>query len=386
MIGVVTTSYPRWPGDPAGNFVAGHVEALRALGHCVDVVAAGHSARQSGGDRAARVPGEPTSDAVRVSDTRHLFYTGGAPDAIEAAPLRGALAGAAFTARLATTVARRARHWDSIVAHWLVPSAVAAIPTSLPLLAIAHGGDIHTLRRLGLLAPTLHALHLRRARLAFVSDQLRAIARIAAPSLGRWLDDALVQPMGIALDRFRALERAPSDPPSIVIASRLVPLKGIDVAIAAMAHIRAPARLVIAGDGPERRSLVATAAPSITFLGQVDLARRDRLLREASVVVVPSRIVNSGRTEGTPLIALEALAAGVPVVASNVGGLSELDRLAVQLVPPDDPRALALAIDRVLADPPAADELRQSVAHLDWQRVTRRLLGEPGQRTSYRSA
>ena len=349
-LGVVTTSYPRFPGDPAGNFVAGHVEALRALGHEVEVFAAG---------------------AGRLD--RILFYRGGAPDLIERAPVRGALAGAAFTAQLTAAVAVRAPAWDSIIAHWLVPSAIAALPTRVPLLAIAHGGDIHTLRRMGLLAPVLHALRLRRARLVFVSEGLRAIARAAVPGLAGWLDDALVQPMGIAIERFRSLERTPIEPPTIVTASRLVQLKGIDVAIAAMAHVRSAARLVIAGDGPERATLSAGgSAPRVAFLGEVDAARRDQLLREARVVVVPSRVMPSGRTEGTPMIALEALAAGVPVVASAVGGLRDLG--ALSLVAPDDPRALAAAIDRAIANPPAAETLRQSVAHLDWHKVALRML------------
>ena len=349
-LGVVTTSYPRFVGDPAGNFVAGHVEALRALGHEVDVFAAGTG---------------------RLDRT--LFYRGGAPDLIERALVRGVLAGAAFTAQLTAAVAVRAPAWDLIIAHWLVPSAIAALPARAPLLAIAHGGDIHTLRRMGLLAPVLLALRLRRARLVFVSEGLRAIARAAAPGLSRWLDDALVQPMGIAVARFRSLARVPTDPPTIVTASRLVPIKGIDVAIAAMAHVRSAARLVIAGDGPERAALTATTESSrIAFLGEVDTARRDRLLREARVVVVPSRVLPSGRTEGTPMIALEALAAGVPVVASAVGGLRDLG--ALSLVPPDDPRALAAAIDRAIANPPTAETLRQCVAHLDWHRVAARLM------------
>ena len=90
---------------------------------------------------------------------------------------------------------------------------------------------------------------------------------------------------------------------------------------------------------------------------------------------MPSRITPGGRTEGTPAIALEALAAGVPVVASAVGGLRGLaGRAGVQLVPPDDPRALAGAIDRALADPLPPAALRAAVADLDWRQVAPRLL------------
>lgn len=364
QLGVVTTSYPRFPGDPAGNFVAAHVAALRALGHRVEVIAAGG--------------GPASNEPVRRVGGLGLFYAGGAPDALERSPLRAGLAAAAFTARLTAHVAASARRWDAIVAHWLAPSALAALPAGRPLIAIAHGGDVFTLRRLHLLGPVLGALHRRGARLALVSEQLREIARAAAPALAGWLDAALVQPMGVDAARFAALPRAPSDPPTVLCAARLVPIKGVDVALAAMRHVRAAARLVIAGDGPERTRLArdaALAAPDATLLGEVPTDRRDALLSTASVVVVPSRITPGGRTEGTPAIALEALAAGVPVVASAVGGLRGLaGRAGVQLVPPGDPRALAAAIDRALADPPPPAALRAAVADLDWQEVAPRLL------------
>jgi glycosyltransferase involved in cell wall biosynthesis len=119
-------------------------------------------------------------------------------------------------------------------------------------------------------------------------------------------------------------------------------------------------------DGAER----CTHAP--LFLGQVTTARRDDLLRTAGLVVVPSRVLPSGRVEGAPLIALEALAAGVPVVASAVGGLVELP--GVHQVPPDEPRELARAIDHILASPPSPEALRATVAGLDWRDVAPRLL------------
>ena len=201
--------------------------------------------------------------------------------------------------------------------------------------------------------------------------------------------------MGLDLARFARLGHTPTQPPTILIVARLVEIKGTDVVIDALSYLRAPVRLVIAGDGPERATLEtralellasggshthATSAAggghSIEFLGGVDTARRDRLLCEATVVVVPSRVTPSGRTEGMPMIALEALAAGVPVVASAVGGLSELAPAAV-LVRPDRPRELAAAIDQTLSEPPDAQVLRAAVAHLDWENVATRLVRNP---------
>jgi glycosyltransferase involved in cell wall biosynthesis len=360
-IGVVTTSYPRFAGDPAGGFVQGHVAALRALGHDVEVIAAGER------DEVVAEPEAPGARIVRVRGDQ-LFYRGGAPERLERAPLQAGLAAASFSARLSATLAFHLPRWDLVIAHWLAPSALAVALARAgrrpPLLAIAHGGDVHTLRRTRLLGPTLAALRAGGARLVFVSEELRAIAKAR---------DAIVQPMGIALDRFGAIPRAPSDPPTIAVASRLVQVKGVDVAIAAMQHVRRPARLMIAGDGPERAALTARApVDRVTFLGAVDTRRRDELLGRASVVVVPSRILPNGRSEGTPLIALEALAAGVPVVASAVGGLREVRSLS--LVRPDDPRQLAAAIEGVLAHPPSPAALRGSVADLGWPDVAARLL------------
>jgi glycosyltransferase involved in cell wall biosynthesis len=309
-----------------------------------------------------------------------MFYAGGAPDAIEAGAVRARDA-LAFTARLAAAVRARARDWDAVIAHWLAPAAIAALPTRGPLLAIAHGGDVHLLLRTRLLAPAIAGLAARRARLVFVTDELRDRARANVPApLARWIDrHAIVQPMGVDLARFAAISHpAPAPRPTIAVLARLVPIKGVDVAIDAMAALATPARLVIAGAGPAAGALAARAAAiaartphAIELAGALDADRRDDLLATAAVVVVPSR-PTANRTEGAPVTAVEALAAGRPVIASATGGLADLPA-PVRLVAPDDPAALAAAIASVLRAPPSAEACRAAARTRGWQTVAPRL-------------
>ncbi|MGZ4408095.1 MAG: glycosyltransferase family 4 protein [Gaiellaceae bacterium] len=138
----------------------------------------------------------------------------------------------------------------------------------------------------------------------------------------------------------------------LVVPARLDPLKGHEFLFKAALSLEG-VQVVVAGDGPERARLELQAkelglAARVTFLGFRDDMRR--LLACADVVVLPSV------AEGLPLAVLEAMAAGVPLVATRVGGTSEavIDEVTGLLVPPQDPPALAAAIQRVLADPQAA--------------------------------
>jgi glycosyltransferase involved in cell wall biosynthesis len=343
-IGVVTTSYPRFDGDAAGSFVAAHVAWLRARGHDVDVVGADHGV-----------------------DGRGLFYRGGAPDAIEAGASKLELA--RFTLALAAEVRRRARGWDATCAHWWVPSAAVAAAAGAPrLLAIAHGGDVHVARRARVLGPVAALLVARGAKLVFVSRALRdaALASLPAPIARRAV--SIVQPMGIDVGRFAAIRaaRARVATKTVAVLARLVPIKGVAVAIDAMRALVTPgARLAIAGDGPLRAELEARARGlPVDFLGALAADARDELLRTAAVVAIPS-IELGGRAEGAPVVAREALAAGVPVVASATGGLADVPGIA--LVPPGDPGALAAALDHTLAHPRSPDPA--AAGALDWSAV-----------------
>jgi glycosyltransferase involved in cell wall biosynthesis len=141
-----------------------------------------------------------------------------------------------------------------------------------------------------------------------------------------------------------------------LVVSRLAPEKGIDVAIDACRLAGTP--LVIAGDGPERDALAACAsagASTVHFAGHVDDAELARLRADAAIALVPSR---SAETFG--LAAAEAMAAGLPVVASRVGALGELVEDAA-LVAPGDAAALAEAIVRISGDRAAGARARERV-------------------------
>lgn len=190
--------------------------------------------------------------------------------------------------------------------------------------------------------------------------------------------DAVIVPSAFARERLRVLGapladervhivpppvRPPEQPAAVesgtyaLVVSRLAPEKGVDVAIDACRIAGVP--LVIAGDGPERDSLRARApradatAATVRFAGHVDEAELARLRAGAALAIVPSR---SAETFG--MAAAEAMAVGLPVVASRVGALGELVSQD-GLVEPGDVEGLARAIGRLWRDKGAGERARE---------------------------
>jgi glycosyltransferase involved in cell wall biosynthesis len=140
----------------------------------------------------------------------------------------------------------------------------------------------------------------------------------------------------------------------VATVSLLGPVKGLDTFLAAAATVAArfpEQRFQVVGDGPERAALEAMARRlgiSVEFPGMVPIAD---LLPTLRAFVLPSLF------ENCPMSLLEAMAAGVPSVASAVGGVPELAGDAALLVPPSDAPALADAVESLLADPARREEL-----------------------------
>jgi glycosyltransferase involved in cell wall biosynthesis len=187
------------------------------------------------------------------------------------------------------------------------------------------------------------------------ADVVAACSREAAAyatRLGR-ARRVTVLPNGYDPAEFRPGPTFPHPRAYVLGLGRLEAQKGFDVLVEALARLEHPAvDLLLAGAGSERSTLEALAATRgvaarVRFLGATDRPTTLALLRGAAAVACPSRF------EGLPLVCIEALAAGKPLIASAVNGIPEMVRDGETgiLVPPEDPLALAAALRRVLGMP-----------------------------------
>ncbi len=367
-IGLLTTSFPRHPGDVAGDFVLGFARALAQRGHSFEVLAP---------EPAQRLP-KPAWPGIELCwvpyfwprGAQRTFYGAGVPDNLRRDP-RAWLGPLPFCAALLRAAAARRARWDALVSHWALPCGLlaGALRQQRPHLAVLHSADLHLLARLPGRARLAADIARGASQLLFVSAQQRE--RFVG-----WLGPGLapaararsrVHPMGIdgaariraprALERRRlGLERF-----TLLSIGRLVPVKGLVEAVGAL-RARGDLEWLIAGEGPERARLERLARGArlrVRLLGTVTGARKQALLGAADAFVLPSRVLASGRSEGVPTALLEAMAAGLPAVAADVGGVPEVLRHQHSglLFDPRAPGALEAAIDRLLAAPELARAL-----------------------------
>ncbi|HZT16163.1 MAG TPA: glycosyltransferase family 4 protein [Gaiellaceae bacterium] len=319
------------------SHVSGLARELRRRGHDVDVLAPadGPAPGVVGLGRSVPIPDNGSVQRVALSP-----------------------AAAARTIR----VLRRARY---DVVHLHEPMLPAPCLTALALRPAPLVGTFHMAaeaRRWYRVFGTLCRRALARldVRIA-VSEAARRYVAASCPG------EYAVVPNGVARPRTAARAGAPDAPPRILFVGRPEPRKGLPVLLEAFASVDGGARLDLVGpdgDFGER----------VTAHGRVDDARRAELLRGASVLCAPSL-----RAESFGLVLVEAMAAGVPVVASDLPAYrAVLPENCGELVPPGDPPALALALERLLADRDLRAHMAAAgpaeAARYDWERVAGRIL------------
>jgi phosphatidyl-myo-inositol dimannoside synthase len=364
---MVTTSYPRFPGDSVGTFMEPLAKSVAARGHEVHVVAPWHPL----------VTRLPVEDGVRFHFYRYapvqalnVFGYAAAMHAdvhLRAAAYVAAPLALAAGWRTAGAVARR--HRATIMhGHWVIPGGVtaAAAAPGLPLVISLHGSDVYVAETL---APARFAARIAFRRAGFVtacSDDLgrRAVALGADPTRLETV------PYGVDVERFRpdpALRSArraelglAADVLLAFAAGRLVRKKGFEYLIDALPTLPGVV-LALAGAGTLDQELREQArgrglAERVRFLGDQAHDRIAGWLAAADVTVVPSVRDDRGNVDGLPNVVLESLASGTPLVTTAAGGIGSVveDGRTAMVVPERDPAAIATAIDTLLGDRAAA--------------------------------
>lgn len=225
----------------------------------------------------------------------------------------------------------------------------AAMASGIPFSVVAHANDIfvhgHLLRE-----------KLERAKVfRTISESNR---RILLDRYGKAAKDVVVIRCGVATHSFPN-DRSPVESRFLFV-GRLVEKKGADLLLEALARISAThhgVTLDIIGDGPERPELERRAhalglSQRVNFLGVANTSFVMASLQSATALVLPCRIAKDGDRDGVPVVLMEAMAAGVPVVTSDLEGVDELvrDQITGFTFPVGDVAQLTARLNSVLED------------------------------------
>ncbi|MBI3388578.1 MAG: glycosyltransferase family 4 protein [Deltaproteobacteria bacterium] len=351
-----STSYPSTPVDRAGPFVHALARALVRSGVSVRVLAPAW-----GSARGVSEMEGVTIHRFQFLPARWQTLTmgfGGVPVALRRAPWRLLQLPLLLVAAAALSV-QAARDADVLHAHWLpnlLPLAPAAWLRHRPRVVTLWGTDVQWFERSPALRPALGAVLRGADSVVAINDHMRTLFAPRVVSVERI---ALI-PSGVDTDLFRPRDRAPlrtrvglsDDAVVVVLVGSLIPRKGVDVALKALANIpdeRVTA--VVIGEGSERGVLEELAAQlgltrRVRFAGECSLAEVAGWMSAADAFLLPSHY------EGRPNVVLEAQASGLAVIASDIPGCRDLIEHGETglLVPAGDVPALAAALTSVAGD------------------------------------
>lgn len=293
-----------------------------------------------------------------------------------------------LVAGLYLALRRRRKQYDCVHANWLVPQGIVQSFLGTPYVLTGHGGDVTSLNQKWM--KNLKRRAVRRAKaVTVVSEALKeeVLAFFPAKEREEIARKLYVRPMGCDTARFGAfsIPKGEGVPPAegvrtVLFVGRLAEKKGVQYLIEAMRWV--DARLVIVGDGPLGGALRRKAARmgmegKVVFLGAKTHEELPEIYASADVFCAPSVTAADRDKEGFGLVILEAMASGLPVVASRSGGITELVRDGWNglLVEERDSRGLAANINRVFTDPEIYSRLivnmRDTVRKYDYSQVGR---------------
>lgn len=371
----LTSNFPRWQGDSTTPFVLHLAQDLQRIGWQV-IVLAPHA-------QGAKM--RETLDGVDVRRFRYLWptkletvcYQGGALINLRKDRLNYAkLPALVFFAWLQTFCGLCTGKFDLLHSHWLLPQGFVGTLTAgtlgIPHVCTVHGGDVFGLQ--GRFLRKFKSFTLRHTDAVTVNS---SATRQAVSSICPSYSALYTIPMGVAttagnLQRqtqtaeIRSLFRR-AQGPLLLFVGRLVEEKGLADLLAACSLLRdrhQDMTLVVIGEGQDRHLLETQTrtrglSDRVVFTGWLNADQIPSYLVAADIFVAPSRTSPDGWVEAQGLTIIEAMMAGLPVIATRTGGIvdSVAHEVSGLLVPERSPAELAAAITRLINDPGLAQRL-----------------------------
>lgn len=388
-----SSAFPRWKTDPSPSFVYDLSLRLKKSGADV-VVLAPHAP----GSRRFEVIGGMRVYRFRYffpSSLERLCYGAGILPNMKASFIARLQLPFLLTSELVSLLRVCIKEKPGVIhAHWILPqgfaAAIASRLTGIPVVMTAHAGDVFPLNKPLFRILSRFALSSASAVTVNSAFTKNAVARLTKKPIG-------IIPMGVDLRLFSSASKLASSEVRkklgiwrngkvLLFVGRLVEKKGVSYLISAMpsvVHKFPDCKLVIVGDGIEKKSLMQQVvslglSKNVIFTGSVQNSELPAYYRASDVFILPSIVAKGGDTEGLGVVLLEAIAAGIPVIASNVGGIPDIvinQRTGI-LVDQKDAGQLSAAIEKLLGSHQLARNLSRSarahvVKNFSWDSASR---------------
>jgi glycosyltransferase involved in cell wall biosynthesis len=361
---VVASTFPRWQGDTEPHFV---LELCERLADSFQVTVLAPSAE---GAAETECMGKVKVVRYRYAPLKRwerLAAPGAILPNIRHKPLLAILVPLLILCQFVSMIRLiRREHFDVIHCNWIIPQGftfalLSHLIRTPPAVLTCLGADAYVLN--GWPMSRIKAWILGRF------DRVTVISTDIRRELVGLVGSARTPPMrhipiGVDLARFGFAPRlsASNGKQELLFVGRLAEKKGLQVLLAALMDprlaVRTDFRLTVVGDGPLRRPLEAQAAAAalrgkVTFVGALPHDELGDRLRSAHIFCAPFVVAKDGDREGMPAVVMEAAATGLPMIASDVGGVRDIVENGVSgwLLPPGDPSALAEAILDALDHP-----------------------------------
>ena len=384
---VIGSVYPRYDKDAEVPWLRTSIAHLKKAGLDVQVLAPAYK-----GLKSHTIDGTPVNRfRYAPADWEILTHEEGAPSKMASRPWLQLLAIPYIISGFFKCI-KICRKWkpDIIHAHWPFPHAYIALGAAklfhIPLVLNFHGAELLLIRKKKWVKPLLK-FAIGQAQAVFANSSFTA-GKIKA------IRDVNVEwsPYGTTLDERRETrdEREGSGLAphpvngkfKVLFVGRHIERKGIRYLIEAAKYLpqdKFEIRIIGEGDLTGQLKQQAAQYPHVLFTGKLPAAELAREYREANVFVLPAIVDHKGDTEGLGVVLIEAMESGLPVIASDVGGIPDVvvDNVSGLLVPEKSPVALADAIKRIESDPQYTESLlegaRNRIAeHFTWDNITRR--------------